>query len=111
MEITIKQLQDYLLEHYKDGGIDQSLFMKLVEEIGEVAEETVSCTERDSSVGVSDKVSSGKVVSASLENRIGRVSPALALLTCRNRRIFITPRTLITPQSRMTAARGTAISP
>ena len=38
VEITIKQLQDYLLEHYKDGGIDQSLFMKLVEEIGEVAE-------------------------------------------------------------------------
>lgn len=38
MEITIKQLQDYLFEHYKDGGIDQSLFMKLVEEIGEVAD-------------------------------------------------------------------------
>ena len=38
VEITIKQLQDYLLEHYKDGGIDQSLFMKLVEEIGEVAD-------------------------------------------------------------------------
>lgn len=38
MNITIKELQSYLFEHYKDGGIDQSLFMKLVEEIGEVAE-------------------------------------------------------------------------
>ena len=38
MNITIKELQSYLSEHYKDGGIDQSLFMKLVEEIGEAAE-------------------------------------------------------------------------
>ncbi len=38
MELTIKELEDYLLEHYSDGGIDQSLFMKLVEEMGEVAE-------------------------------------------------------------------------
>ncbi len=38
MDITLKQLQDYLFDHYKNGGIDQSLFMKLVEEIGEVAE-------------------------------------------------------------------------
>ncbi len=38
MNITIKELEDYLLEHYSNGGIDQSLFMKLVEEIGEVAE-------------------------------------------------------------------------
>ena len=38
MNITIKEYQDYLYDHYKDGGIDQSLFMKLVEEIGEVAE-------------------------------------------------------------------------
>ncbi len=27
-----------MYDHYKNGGIDQSLFMKLVEEIGEVAE-------------------------------------------------------------------------
>lgn len=27
-----------MLDHYGNGGIDQSLFMKLVEEIGEVAE-------------------------------------------------------------------------
>ena len=38
MNITIKEYQDYLYDHYKDGGIDQSLFMKLVEEVGEVAE-------------------------------------------------------------------------
>lgn len=38
MEITIEELQAYLLDHYRDNGIDESLFMKLVEEIGEVAE-------------------------------------------------------------------------
>ena len=38
MKITIEELQEYLFDHYKNGGIDQSLFMKLVEEIGEVAE-------------------------------------------------------------------------
>ncbi len=38
MNVKIKELQEYLLNHYKDGGIDQSLFMKLVEEVGEVAE-------------------------------------------------------------------------
>ncbi len=38
MNISIKNYQDYLLEHYKDHGKDTSLFMKLVEEVGEVAE-------------------------------------------------------------------------
>lgn len=38
MNVSIINYQDYLLEHYKDHGIDSSLFMKLVEEIGEVAE-------------------------------------------------------------------------
>ena len=38
MHITIEELEAYLLDHYSNGGIDQSLFMKLVEEIGEVAE-------------------------------------------------------------------------
>ena len=38
MKITIEELQEYLFDHYKNVGIDQSLFMKLVEEIGEVAE-------------------------------------------------------------------------
>lgn len=38
MNVTIEELEQYLYDHYRDGGIDQSLFMKLVEEIGEVAE-------------------------------------------------------------------------
>lgn len=38
MKITIEELQEYLYDHYKNGGIDQSMFMKLVEEVGEVAE-------------------------------------------------------------------------
>ena len=38
IKITIEELEAYLLDHYSTNGIDQSLFMKLVEEIGEVAE-------------------------------------------------------------------------
>ena len=38
VQITIEELEAYLYDHYRDGGVDQSLFMKLVEEIGEVAE-------------------------------------------------------------------------
>ena len=38
MNVTIKDYEDYLYETYKNHGIDSSLFMKLVEEIGEVAE-------------------------------------------------------------------------
>lgn len=38
MKVTIEELQAYLFDHYSKDGIDQSLFMKLVEEIGEVAE-------------------------------------------------------------------------
>ena len=38
MKISIKDYEDYLYDHYKDHGIDTSLFMKLVEEVGEVAE-------------------------------------------------------------------------
>ncbi len=38
MKVTIEELEEYLYDHYSNGGIDQSLFMKLVEEIGEVAE-------------------------------------------------------------------------
>ena len=38
MKVSIKDYEDYLYDHYKSGGIDTSLFMKLVEEIGEVAE-------------------------------------------------------------------------
>ena len=35
MNVTIKELEAYLLDCYGSGGIDQSLFMKLVEEIGD----------------------------------------------------------------------------
>ena len=38
MEVSIRDYEDYLYHHYKDHGIDSSLFMKLVEEVGEVAE-------------------------------------------------------------------------
>lgn len=38
MEISIRDYQDYLYNNYKKHGIDSSLFMKLVEEVGEVAE-------------------------------------------------------------------------
>ena len=38
MKVSIADYEAYLYDHYKDGGIDSSLFMKLVEEVGEVAE-------------------------------------------------------------------------
>ena len=38
MELTIQDLQAYLLEHYGGWATEQSMFMKLVEEMGEVAE-------------------------------------------------------------------------
>ena len=38
MEVSIREYEAYLYDHYKDHGIDTSLFMKLVEEVGEVAE-------------------------------------------------------------------------
>lgn len=38
MKIIIEELQEYLFTLYNDRVNDQSLFMKLVEEIGEVAE-------------------------------------------------------------------------
>ena len=38
MIISIEDYEEYLFEHYKSFGIDTSLFMKLVEEVGEVAE-------------------------------------------------------------------------
>ena len=38
MNIRIAEYEAYLFEHYKDHGIDTSLFIKLVEEVGEVAE-------------------------------------------------------------------------
>ncbi len=38
MKITIDGLQAYLADHYGGWATEQSMFMKLVEEIGEVAE-------------------------------------------------------------------------
>ena len=38
MELTFNALQAYLLEHYGKVANEQGMFMKLVEEIGEVAE-------------------------------------------------------------------------
>ena len=38
MKVSITDYEDYLYDHYKDRGINTSLFMKLVEEVGEVAE-------------------------------------------------------------------------
>ena len=38
MKVGIRDYEDYLYDHYKSHGIDSSLFMKLVEEVGEVAE-------------------------------------------------------------------------
>ena len=38
MKISIADYEDYLFDHYKKRGIDTGLFMKLVEEVGEVAE-------------------------------------------------------------------------
>ena len=38
MQVTIKNLEDYLSHQYGGRANEQSLFMKLVEEMGEVAE-------------------------------------------------------------------------
>ena len=38
MHITIEALEDYLAHRYCGWGTDQNMFMKLVEEMGEVAE-------------------------------------------------------------------------
>lgn len=38
MDITIAELQSYLYDHYAQTANEQGMFMKLVEEIGEVAE-------------------------------------------------------------------------
>ena len=38
MKISVSDYEDYLYDYYKEHGIDTSLFMKLVEEVGEVAE-------------------------------------------------------------------------
>ena len=37
-DLTFRQLQAYLLEHYQQSRTEEGLFIKLVEEVGEVAE-------------------------------------------------------------------------
>ena len=50
MNVSIREYEAYLYDHYKDHGIDTSLFMKLVEEVGEVAEVLNKRDGRQSSV-------------------------------------------------------------
>ena len=38
MNVSVADYEEYLYDHYKSHGRDTSLFMKLVEEVGEVAE-------------------------------------------------------------------------
>ena len=38
MDITFKELESYLFHHYGSRATEQGMFMKLVEEMGEVAE-------------------------------------------------------------------------
>ena len=38
MDVTLSNLEAYLCDHYKGHANEQGMFMKLVEEIGEVAE-------------------------------------------------------------------------
>lgn len=38
MKVSIAEYEDYLYDNYKNRCMDSSLFMKLIEEVGEVAE-------------------------------------------------------------------------
>ncbi len=51
MEITVRELEEYLGHLYKKHSDDHGLFMKLVEEIGEVAEVLNKISGRKSSGG------------------------------------------------------------
>ena len=37
-DLTVRQLEEYLLDHYQQSRTEEGLFIKLVEEVGEVAE-------------------------------------------------------------------------
>lgn len=56
MEVTIKDLEEYLLHHYGEDANDHGLFMKLVEEIGEVAEVLNKRTGRKKATGEDSKL-------------------------------------------------------
>lgn len=64
MKISVSDYEDYLYDHYKEHGIDTSLFMKLVEEVGEVAE---VLNKRDGR-----KASDNEDLKISISKRIGR---------------------------------------
>ena len=51
MQVTIEALEAYLRHHYGERGTEQGMFMKLVEEIGEVAEILNKRTGRKASDG------------------------------------------------------------
>jgi len=50
-QLTFHELQDYLALKYKEGRTSSALFMKLVEEIGEVAEVLNKLEGRKKNVG------------------------------------------------------------
>ena len=37
-DVTVRQLEEYLHDHYQQSRTEEGLFIKLVEEVGEVAE-------------------------------------------------------------------------
>ena len=60
MQITIEALQTYLHRQYSGRVADQALFMKLVEEIGEVAEVLNKRTGRKAADGSDPQAELGK---------------------------------------------------
>lgn len=60
MQITIEALQAYLFERYSGWGQEQGLFMKLVEEMGEVAEVLNKRTGRKATDGTDLNAELGK---------------------------------------------------
>lgn len=60
MQITIEGLESYLSNHYGGWANEQSLFMKLVEEMGEVAEILNKRTGRKASDGTDLQEELGK---------------------------------------------------
>lgn len=60
MQITIEALQAYLFERYGGWGQEQGLFMKLVEEMGEVAEVLNKRTGRKATDGTDLNAELGK---------------------------------------------------
>ena len=49
-DLTVRQLEGYLLDHYQQSRTEEGLFIKLVEEVGEVAEVLNGCSGRKEGV-------------------------------------------------------------